>query len=80
MNAKFVILQSLQRCGEYMLPEPALISEVTLNLGRVPISDITLALRELESSRLIVSAKPQLSDITKYRITAEGKAALAEVS
>jgi hypothetical protein len=72
------ILGSLQQCGDYLLPEPQLLTEANLKV-RVPrlmVAEFDERLRHLESRRLIIAAEGEYG--RKWKLTEAGRVHCAE--
>jgi len=80
-NIKITVLQVLDRMPiGYPQPVTALQADVSLALSPRPGSaDIDLAIRELESLRLITSTTCLITGERKYAITDAGRVQLAQI-
>lgn len=70
------ILQALDECQGYLLPQSTLLSQVRL-IGQPPsATEFNAALQWLESMGYVASVRPELGGDLKYRITERGKSIL----
>lgn len=68
------ILNALDACGDYALPEESLLQQVALTVpGEPRVSEIRLYVNRLEGQRLIVSTPGELGGAAKYAITESGR-------
>lgn len=72
-----IILQELAQTAEFLMPESSLHTFVNLRLPQ-PLTgtELSAALRSLESKLQVISVRHE--DQLKWKITANGKARLAE--
>jgi hypothetical protein len=76
MTTRRAILTALDRVHPYLLPEPALWSDVCGLLPHaVTITDLRQAATDLESTRQIACTTSE-EGVVKYRITDNGRLAL----
>jgi hypothetical protein len=76
---KIEILDQLRRCGSYLLPEPTLLNACFIAVPGCTESEITDALRSLESAGYVIGVRQPVTDTRIWKLTAAGTAALAEL-
>ncbi len=73
------ILSALAQCRDYLLPEPTLVAQLRLTVRPAPLAgEVSAALVELESRRLVQGLRPSLGGPLKWAITNLGRAMLSE--
>jgi hypothetical protein len=77
---KKTLLEVLSDCAGFLVPEPSVISQATLlMISGIGATEIRAKLHNLESDGYIAGVVPDLGGPVKWKITPEGKLALAEV-
>lgn len=73
------ILRVLADCQGYLLPEDSLLNQCRLTVRPVILEqEFAEALRHLEASHCVTGIRPALGGPVKWKITDQGKSALAE--
>lgn len=76
---KLAMMMALKECGDFLLPQTTLFTSAQLAVRPEPMfSELKEALRELEVAGLIVGGRTTLDDAPGWKLTANGKATLAE--
>lgn len=73
------ILRTLDNCGDYMMPEPALIGSIQGYVSELLLTEIEAEIRWLELERMILGIHPAMGGSTKWKISDIGRGALAEL-
>jgi len=78
-NVRIMILRALDQCGGYMLAENTLFVQLNIEL-RPPAATVefSAALEALSALRAVASVRPELGGSLQWKITAQGRAVLAE--
>ena len=73
-----LILTALSQCGGYMVPENTLFIQVNITAAPPVLKvEFSSALKWLEAESMVVGVRPDLGGAPKWKITPEGRAALA---
>jgi hypothetical protein len=79
LQIKLEILKALHACEGIAMSEQTLCTQVRILVSPTPLmSELQEGLRALETTRLIVGVPGALESGTKWKITDNGKAELAE--
>ena len=72
------ILSVLDDCGEHLLPEGTLLTQVQLAIEPAPMmSEFSEALAFLDARKMVTGIRPALGGAPKWRITPLGKTEIA---
>lgn len=78
MTLNHAILQELDQCKGYLLPQATLVASLRLTHVPPPTqAEAESALREIESKRFIVAQRSEIDGTLKWKLTDLGAAALA---
>jgi hypothetical protein len=78
-NVCIAILQSLDDCAPFLMPERSLFADTSNRLPEpITLTEFRTALQDLESKRRILSQRDEDRNL-KWKITDNGQARLAEL-
>jgi len=76
-SLKLSILRALSDCGDYMLPDDVLFSQLRVTVRPPPTtSEIRSALMDLDADQKVIGVRED--DLVRWKITAKGSAHLKE--
>lgn len=73
------ILIALEQCGGYLVPEAALLSQINFHVTpSATKAEFDSEINFLDASKFVIGVRPKLGGDCKWKISDEGRAALAD--